>query len=72
MSPLNPVLIAAAKFELDPLVGTLQEKGHTPEAKLTGVGALNAAKKARALGEACRGRHVIFVGTCGVFSGRGK
>ena len=64
---MNPILVAAAKFELDPLSGALQERGHTPEVKLAGVGALNAAKKARALGEACRGRHVIFVGTCGTF-----
>jgi hypothetical protein len=61
---LNPVLVAAAKFELDPLSNSLQQKGHAPETKLTGVGALNAAKKAKAIGEACRGRHV---GTCGTF-----
>ncbi len=65
---MNPILVAAAKFELDPLTGALQERGHTPEVKLAGIGAINAAKKARALGEACRGRHVIFVGTCGTFS----
>jgi hypothetical protein len=64
---LNPVLVAAAKFELDPLSNSLQQKGHAPEARLTGVGALNAAKKARAIGESCRGRSVIFVGTCGTF-----
>lgn len=64
---MNPILIAAAKFELDPLANSLQQHGHTPESKLTGVGALNAAKKARALGDACRGRDVIFVGTCGTF-----
>jgi hypothetical protein len=64
---MNPVLIAAAKFELDPLCSTLQERGHTPETRLTGVGALNAAKKALKFGELCRGREVIFVGTCGIF-----
>jgi hypothetical protein len=64
---MNPILIAAAKFELDPLCNTLQQRGHTPETKLAGVGALNAAKKALRLGEACRGRDVIFVGTCGTF-----
>lgn len=64
---MNPILIAAAKFELDPLTNSLQQLGHTPECKLTGVGAINAAKKARGLGDACRGRHVIFVGTCGTF-----
>ena len=64
---MNPILISAAKFELDPLANSLQQLGHTPEAKLTGIGALNAAKRAKALGEACRGRHVIFVGTAGTF-----
>lgn len=64
---MNPILIAAAKFELDPLTNSLQQRGHTPETKLTGVGALNAAKRAKAIGEACRGRDVIFVGTCGAF-----
>lgn len=64
---MNPILIAAAKFELDPLTNSLQQLGHTPESKLTGIGALAAAKKSRALGDVCRGRHVIFVGTCGTF-----
>lgn len=64
---MNPILIAAAKFELDPLTNSLQQRGHTPETKLTGVGALNAAKRAKVIGEACRGRDVIFVGTCGAF-----
>jgi hypothetical protein len=64
---VNPILIAAAKFEIDPLANSLQQLGHAPEAKLTGIGALAAAKKVKALGEACRGRHVFFVGTCGTF-----
>lgn len=65
---MNPILIAAAKFELDPLTNSLQQRGHTPETKIAGIGALNAAKRAKALGEACRGRDVIFVGTCGGFA----
>lgn len=69
---MNPILIAAAKFELDPLTNSLQQRGHTPETKLTGVGAINAAKRAKALGDACRGRDVIFVGTCGTFGGFSK
>lgn len=64
---MDPVIIAAAKFELDPLVGALQEKGLTPTTKLIGIGAINAAKRARAVAESCRGRHVVFVGTCGTF-----
>jgi len=69
---MNPILIAAAKFELDPLTNTLQARGHTPETRLTGVGALNAAKRAKQIADACRGRDVIFVGTCGAFSGFSK
>jgi hypothetical protein len=64
---VNLVIVAAAKFEADPLTSALEEKGHAPEARLTGIGAINAAKKARAIGDAVRGRHVIFVGTCGTF-----
>jgi hypothetical protein len=69
---VNPIIVAAAKFEADPLVSALQEKGHTPETRLVGVGAINAAKKARAIGDSVRGRNVIFVGTCGSFSGFSK
>lgn len=69
---MNPLLIAAAKFELEPLLNALQQSGHTPDTMLTGVGAITAAKRARALGEASRGRTVIFVGTCGTFSGFSK
>lgn len=69
---MNPVLVAAAKFEVDPLTGTLQQRGHTPESRLTGVGPINAAKKARAIGDSCRGRNVIYVGTCGAFTGYQK
>lgn len=61
------VVVAAAKFEVDPVVNALQARGHTPDARLTGIGAVNAAKKARAIADACRGRDVVFVGTCGAF-----
>ena len=65
---MPPVLVAAAKFELEPLVLTLTQLGCKPEVCLLGVGALNAAKESRNVAEACRGRDVIFVGTCGVFA----
>ena len=64
---MDLVIIAAAKFELDPLTNALQEKGMNPTTKLIGIGSLNAAKRARQVAEACRGRNVIFVGTCGIF-----
>lgn len=65
---MHPLLISAAKFEVEPLSNALQQNGHTPDILLTGVGALTAAKRAKMIGEACRGRQVIFVGTCGSFS----
>jgi hypothetical protein len=65
---VNPLLIAAAKFEIEPLLNALQQIGHTPDYILTGVGAINAAKRARSIAETARGRSVIFVGTCGSFS----
>lgn len=65
---MNPLLIAAAKFEIEPLLNALQQIGHTPDFILTGVGAINAAKRAKSVAEAARGRTVIFVGTCGSFS----
>lgn len=65
---MNPVVIAAAKFEVDPLVNGLQQRGHTPDTLLVGVGAIAAAKKSRQIAEQCRGRDVIFVGTCGSFA----
>lgn len=64
---MDLILIAAAKFEVDPLLSSLQQKGYCPETHLTGVGAINAAKEAKTLSEVCRGKHAIFVGTCGVF-----
>ncbi len=69
---MDIVVIAAAKFELDPLVSALQEKGINPTTKLVGIGALNAAKRAKLVAEACRGRHVVFVGTCGTFGNFSK
>lgn len=69
---MNPVIISAARFELEPLVNGLQQRGHTPDMLLTGVGAIAAAKKSRVIAEQCRGRDVIFVGTCGSFSSFSK
>lgn len=64
---MDPVLVAAAKFELEPLENALQQRGYTPLTKLAGIGALNAAKRARQVADFCRGRPVVFVGTCGTF-----
>ena len=64
---MDPIIVSAAKFELDPLANALQEKGLNPATRLVGIGPLNSAKRARQVAEYCRGRNVIFIGTCGVF-----
>lgn len=65
---MNLTIIAAAKFEVEPLKNALEQLGFAPEVQIVGIGALNAAKNARGVAEACRGRTAVFVGTCGSFS----
>lgn len=60
-------IVAAARFEVEPLKNVVEQLGFVPEVHLVGIGAINAAKNARAVGEACRGKNVVFVGTCGTF-----
>jgi len=69
---VNLTIIAAAKFEVEPLKNVLEQFGFTPEVHVLGVGALNAAKNARPIAETCRGKNVIFVGTCGTFGSFSK
>jgi len=69
---VNLTIIAAAKFEVEPLKNVLEQLGFTPEVHVVGVGALNAAKNARPIAEACRGKKVVFVGTCGTFGSFSK
>ncbi len=64
---MNLSIIAAAKFEVEPLKNVVEQLGFTPEVHVVGIGALNAAKNARTIAEACRGKNVVFVGTCGSF-----
>jgi hypothetical protein len=64
---VNLTIIAAAKFEVEPLKNVLEQLGFTPEVHVVGIGALNAAKNARPIAESCRGKNVVFVGTCGSF-----
>ena len=65
---MNLVVIAAASFELDPLVHSLQQRGLTPDHLMTGVGAVKAAQNSLSLAKKCRGKDVIFVGSCGSFT----
>ena len=65
---MNLSIIAAAKFEVEALKNVLEQLGFTPEVHVLGIGALNAAKNARPIAEACRGKNVVFVGTCGSFN----
>jgi hypothetical protein len=60
-------IVAAARFEVEPLKNAIEHLGFSPEVHLVGIGAINAAKNARTVAEACRGKNVVFVGTCGTF-----
>lgn len=60
-------IVAAARFEVEPLKNAVEHLGYVPEVHLVGIGAINAAKNARLVAEACRGKNVVFVGTCGTF-----
>lgn len=60
-------IIAAARFEIEPLKNVIEHLGFAPDVHLVGIGALNAAKNARPVAETCRGKNVVFVGTCGTF-----
>lgn len=65
---MNLTIVAAAKFEVEPLKNALEQLGFAPEVQIVGIGALTAAKNSRSVAEACRGKNVVFVGTCGSFS----
>ena len=71
----NFLLVSAAAFEIAPLIARLrrnrnfESRGFDFIAAETGVGALAAAATAQGLGVLAQNRHVIFVGTAGIFSG---
>ncbi len=58
------LLVSAARFELGEILASLPQGVSSFEC---GVGSINAAKHAKELGRAVAGKHVIFVGTAGVF-----
>lgn len=61
------VILSAAKFEADALLKSLEENSIAYDYLCVGVGALEAAKSAKIVGEFCRGKDVIFIGSCGIF-----
>ncbi len=62
------LIVSAAPFEIAPLVARLEKKRLDFKVAECGIGALTAASRARELGDAAAGRHVIFVGTSGTFA----
>ena len=60
------IIISAAQFETAPLHAKLKGEVDIDWA-LCGVGALAAAAAGQRLQAACRGREVLFIGTCGTF-----
>jgi hypothetical protein len=61
------ILVAAAPFEIEPASELLAKAGVSHSTFIVGIGALRAAEKCSELAEACRGKHVVFIGTCGTF-----
>lgn len=65
---MSIVIVAAAKFEIDPLLTAFKQIGVDVEYQLVGIGAINSAKNAKAIADSCRKKSVIFIGTCGTFA----
>jgi len=62
-------IISAAKFEVLPLLSLLERVGCSFEYVSFGVGSIESAKNSRSLARRCEGRDVLYIGTCGTFSG---
>ena len=61
-------IVSAAWYEADATVSALKAASiHHVQCEL-GVGSIKAAKNAAAVAEKCRGKNVIFIGTCGIFA----
>jgi hypothetical protein len=61
------IILSAAKYEAQPTLDQLQENGIESAFISIGVGALNAAKNAATISDHCEGKHIIVIGTCGIF-----
>jgi hypothetical protein len=65
---MGVVIVAAVKFEMDPLLESLSLEGEEVDWIECGIGAIKPARKSNKLGDKCLGKDVIYVGTCGSFS----
>jgi hypothetical protein len=61
------IIVSAAKFEALPILSSLKKIGPRIKHIEIGVGAINAAKNAAQLAKACKGKHVLFIGSAGIF-----
>lgn len=61
------LVISAAEFEAAPVLRQLAESNISSDYACCGIGSINAAKVSKYLGDLAKGRHVLFVGTCGSF-----
>lgn len=61
------VIVSAAEFETKPLRTALTQQANV-DWLACGVGALAAATAGQRLHIPCRGREVLFIGTCGTFN----
>jgi len=66
---MNNLIVSAVEFEITPILNALKLKDQHYESFHCGIGPLNAAKSISELKTKAQNKNVIFVGTCGVFSG---
>ena len=57
------LIVSAVRFEIEPLLAIMP----SIESIECGIGALNTARQHHTLCEAARGKHVLYIGTCGVY-----
>ena len=62
------IIASAASFETEPLQAEVAKCATDVDWVLCGVGVLAAAATGQRLLSSCRGREVLFIGTCGTFS----
>ncbi len=64
---MSLLVVSAVRFEAEPSLQILRDKGLAFTFFELGIGPLNAARSAVRLGELCRNRTVLFLGSCGSF-----
>lgn len=64
---MSVIIVAAVRFEAEPLLQKLELMGMKATFVEIGIGAINAARASEKLQTAVKGKDVILVGTCGTF-----